>query len=622
MNIFTRGLFWGMLTFFLFGEIVGAEIHQMNRLKLSFGKALWLYVFIGISYLVYQGIIYGLILSVVGFFLNSLLGFSNKSILSLYAGLSSAMLGYFLFKWHFIKKEKVQILAGFIIAASLILVANIFSELFLAIFVTLLIGSVLFVPLAIATIKILLRDYDIQKDKIPAIKKTSNITAHTVDKKLIFIGLDGCDWRLLNRFLNEEKLPNIKKIIKAGVLGELKTDSPTDSPLLWNSVLTGKKPSEHGIVFWYKTKFPFLAPINKEIMYPSDSRVGKVMKLLIKLNIVKRIPLSTMDRKCKAIWNILSDYQKKSINVGWIYSWPAEKINGIQVSWYMYPFEEAAQEVKRFRSTNLSYRVYPENLLGKLADFIIRPADLTQEELAEMYFPTEKIDPKIKFADKANPWDYAKDKTFLKITDYLLNKQENFNYFSLYLYGIDAVCHTYWPFFPGATNNEKYKNEVLSVSNSKKFKHQAQSFDKCIGRYYEYIDEEIGRLIKKIGNGANIVIASDHGFDFDGTGHYNSPQGIFIASGPYIRKNITVNSISIYDILPTLLVLLGVPPGEDMEGRVMDEILSTEFLSNFPIQYIRSHEEIGGQNKSIDDSLDEKTRQGIENRLKALVYID
>ena len=44
------------------------------------------------------------------------------------------------------------------------------------------------------------------------------------------------------------------------------------------------------------------------------------------------LPVTSGMRKVKALWNILSDKQKKVAVVGWWATWPAEDVNGAMVS--------------------------------------------------------------------------------------------------------------------------------------------------------------------------------------------------------------------------------------------------------------------------------------------------
>ncbi len=54
---------------------------------------------------------------------------------------------------------------------------------------------------------------------------------------------------------------------------------------------------------------------------------------------------------------------------------------------------------------------------------------------------------------------------------------------------------------------------------------------------------------------------------------WHSPWGIFIASGPNIRKSGgRLTNLKIYDITPTVLHLFGLPLPDDLDGRVLTEI--------------------------------------------------
>jgi len=623
MDIFVIGIIWAAATFFLFGEIVGIRMSCLNRLNFSFFENLWFYGFFGLCYITDLGKIIILFVGLLGWVLHILFGVSTAAVILVYLGCSINLLAYFFAKWYISKNEFFSTAISFIPVIFLVIFGKFFSIEFINSLGVVWFGLIVGIGFLAALIRTVsgkkVSGKKIANQSVGAFKPE----AYPVNKKVVFLGIDGCDWKLFNRFLKQEKLPTFKKIIDKGVLGKLTSCYPTDSPLIWNSIFTGKIPAEHGITFWYKTKFPFLPPIPSELIYPDFARAGKIVKRLINRKVVKRIPFSVEDRKAKAIWNILTDYNKTSVNIGWLFSWPAEKINGVQVSWYMYPFEEAAEDnMKRVESSNLARRVYPEQLLKEFEKLIIRPSDLDSQELANICFPTENIDPARKFSDKLSPWDYAKDKTFLKIAHNLLDRNEKFDFFSLYLYGIDAVCHTYWPFAREATNHEKYKQQVLSVSDSVKFKQESESFDQCILKYYQYLDREVGRLIDRLGNDYSLVIVSDHGFDFDGTAHANAPDGVFMASGPQIRKAECLENISVYDILPTLLTLLGLPQAKDMPGKVIKEIFTDEFLNKFPIRFIDRYQKIGKQLQDDVVELDEATRKGIEERLKSLGYID
>ena len=66
-------------------------------------------------------------------------------------------------------------------------------------------------------------------------------------------------------------------------------------------------------------------------------------------------------------------------------------------------------------------------------------------------------------------------------------------------------------------------------------------------------------------------------------------EGILIISGPNIRKNVRVQSASVYDITPTMLYLFGLPVGRDMDGRVLAEVVDPYLLRKFPLRFVATH---------------------------------
>ena len=73
-------------------------------------------------------------------------------------------------------------------------------------------------------------------------------------------------------------------MIKRGVSGNLATIQPVLSPMLWNTIATGKRADKHGIC-------GFVEPM------PDRSGIR---------------PVASTSRKCKAIWNILSQSELSS----------------------------------------------------------------------------------------------------------------------------------------------------------------------------------------------------------------------------------------------------------------------------------------------------------------------
>ena len=97
-------------------------------------------------------------------------------------------------------------------------------------------------------------------------------------KKVLLIGWDAADWKIANPLVDSGLMPTLDGMISDGVMGNIATLQPILSPMLWNSIATGKRPHKHGI-------HGFMEP---------DPHTGGVR------------PVSSTSRKVKAIWNILT----------------------------------------------------------------------------------------------------------------------------------------------------------------------------------------------------------------------------------------------------------------------------------------------------------------------------
>jgi predicted AlkP superfamily phosphohydrolase/phosphomutase len=73
--------------------------------------------------------------------------------------------------------------------------------------------------------------------------------------KLIVLGLDGASFELLAPWLEKGELPNLKKIKRRGVWGDMKSCLPPVSAPNWKCYSTGKNPGKLGIFWWENVDF-------------------------------------------------------------------------------------------------------------------------------------------------------------------------------------------------------------------------------------------------------------------------------------------------------------------------------------------------------------------------------
>lgn len=98
------------------------------------------------------------------------------------------------------------------------------------------------------------------------------------DKKVLVLGIDGMDSRITKKFLDEGKLPNIKKYLERGaartgldMLGAI----PTITPPCWTTLATGAYPGTHGITCYWRQSPDSL----DAVVYNMDSRFCKAEQL-------------------------------------------------------------------------------------------------------------------------------------------------------------------------------------------------------------------------------------------------------------------------------------------------------------------------------------------------------
>jgi hypothetical protein len=99
----------------------------------------------------------------------------------------------------------------------------------------------------------------------------------------------------------------------------------------------------------------------------------------------------------------------------------------------------------------------------------------------------------------------------------------------------------------------------------------------------------------------------------------HSEWGILIMKGPGIRHGYRFDDATILDMTPTLLALRGLPIGEDMDGRVITEAISQDFLEEHPQQYIASYDAKDKEEQDITFS--PRELEELEARLRNLGYL-
>jgi predicted AlkP superfamily phosphohydrolase/phosphomutase len=147
--------------------------------------------------------------------------------------------------------------------------------------------------------------------------------------KVLLIGLDGVDIKLLEHLVRENITPNLARLYKNGAHGCLKSVIPLHTSTTWTTFITGKNPGKHGI-------YGFFA-------YKDNSYELKM--------------LNSLQRKSPAIWHILNQYGKTVGIFNMPSLFPPEKVDGYMICGMLAP------------SLNCNF-TYPKSLRGELLEAV------------------------------------------------------------------------------------------------------------------------------------------------------------------------------------------------------------------------------------------------------------
>jgi tetratricopeptide (TPR) repeat protein len=430
--------------------------------------------------------------------------------------------------------------------------------------------------------------------------------------RLLLIGLDGADWDVIDPMIARGELPHLAALRRAGAWGRLRSNVPTLSPLLWTTVATGKSPDRHGI--------------NDFLVV--DPKSGK------------RVPINATFRKVRAFWNILSEADLPVDVIAWWASWPAEPIRGHLISdrvaystfdiadrgalgGAVFPPEYAATvERLRVRDTDIAYEQVAQFLHVSRAEFAAARAAGPERRGSPPH-------PEAVISLQVFTRVLAATETYRRVAlDLLRNGGKDRRLLAVYFQGIDEVNHRFAHCAPPQA-------ALCPPGDYARFKD-------AVAGFYRYQDGIVGELLDAAPDSTTLVL-SDHGFAsgegrptdvkpfIEGKpGMWHDIVGIFVARGPAIRKGEIPTTVTLYDIAPTLLYLLGLPVAQDMPGRVLEQAIDPSFLTAHPLApRVPSYEGLGSGSPETAAAggppgavvADEAADEEIVAQLRSLGYI-
>jgi predicted AlkP superfamily pyrophosphatase or phosphodiesterase len=435
--------------------------------------------------------------------------------------------------------------------------------------------------------------------------------------RMLLLAIDGLEWDVALPLLRDGRMPELASLMERGTYGVLDTIAPTRSPVIWTTVATGKTKEKHGILGFDRPD-------------PADPS--------------RRRLYSNSDRRTKAFWNIATDYGRRVHVVGWFVTFPVEPLNGVMVAQTnTAPMEEVRAGraiVKGGLVEGVPAQVYPPDRQPEMFEQL-RASQRELPRLRRELFGEleEPVGSQALGLLEASEWAFRADATYEAIARKLATEEPRFDLMAVYIGGTDVVGHRFWRYMePGQFAHPPSEHDV-------------RSFGRVIPSYYAYADRVIGSLRGAAGEEVTVIVVSDHGMGpvnvhrrFEAGdrgllarsgGHPRGTRpGMLVAAGSGIARAPGRASLgrlrredlrtvgSVLDVAPTLLALLGIPTGEDMDGRVLADVIDPAFLAAHPLRTVATHdteEFLASRPRTDRAAPDEEER--IE-QLRALGYVE
>jgi predicted AlkP superfamily phosphohydrolase/phosphomutase len=349
--------------------------------------------------------------------------------------------------------------------------------------------------------------------------------------RVLVIGIDGASPRLMRELLDAGRLPNLGRLRAEGAFGNLHSEFPLFSPIVWTTIASGKGPAKHGIHGF------------EHVEQGEDARLSR-----------------STDRTCHALWNIASDRGRSVAVVNWWVTFPPEKVNGVIVSEHVLgrALDREGNAASDAAPTGFAYPEAWEARLLALDDDPV-PVPFADPFRGDPQLPDWVSLPHL------SRW-FEQDAS---VARYVLEIEASLKPdLAMVLFtGIDRVSHSLW---------STVESPLKPLDHLRTSEAQQRAGARILRDYYVFSDALVGRLLEGYGPNDLVLVVSDHGFEAahepgqrSGEHHTaNALDGVIFARGRGITAGSEVGDVSIRDLTPTVLAWWDWPGADDMDGRV------------------------------------------------------
>jgi len=433
--------------------------------------------------------------------------------------------------------------------------------------------------------------------------------------KLLLLAFDGLSFPILKRLVDAGDLPCFKALMDRGSWGLFEPFVPSNSAVIWTSVMTGMHPRRHGIdsfIYYTAGKRVFRKSSVKKLL-----KLGfrPLFNLLKRKGYVRDHPFTLSMVREKMLWELFAEGGRTAGVINWWHSWPAPALPGFIVSDRVHYWRSRERSHAQVELADACL-VYPPRLADEIMSRLVNPGEIPDEayqqfmkvdastvrSMKDAHYERHQLMSEFKYL-------YSMDESVKRMALYCLDHLSQPDLLALYFRGIDIISHCALKYAP--------YNRDASVTDE-----DASRFGDTVNAYYRYTDALLGEIVRVVSRDTTVLVVSDHGFDKEPDGRFGhrktGPPGTFIAAGKPFARGARPRQVKLYDVAPTLLYLSGLPCSRDMAGRVITECIDPEFQRDHPVCYIDSY----GTPVRHHAPIVSESEELIKERLRALGYID
>lgn len=386
----------------------------------------------------------------------------------------------------------------------------------------------------------------------------------THPRPLLFIGLDGGDWRLLRPSMESGRAPHLASLVATGIHGTMKAEWPPYwSTPAWGAILTGHNRQDVGVYEDLAATIDGLPPF--ELPLTLDLLLNPIFVpefMLIQQGVIEPTPVPRSRLKRVPVWERLTAEGRETAVVRLPFTYPAPRQANYMVSnrivtdlWDQLSVEAGER----------SLLVAPEAEADRLMAWFSAEPVSDGRELASIRggvgAPLKKPADSIVDLDEVLRKVLDIEQRMVKTTEDLVRRHPTLDVMMVHVTSLDSVCHAFWQYRFPEDFDERHRPDEADI----------RLLGPVVDRYVEYIDSQVGRLIAAFPATPNVVIVSDHGAqasdDYPMWKGWHGPRGIFIAAGPDIAHSPASSDVTYFDVVPTILELQGFHVPTDLKGR-------------------------------------------------------